>query len=92
MNVSKPSLPKANRNSANPYTLIRVHGPDGRTFHFPSRTPKHKILSFMQKTYSPKSVVGSANRRRAKLGRMPRTSLPSLPTLPTIPKPPEGIK
>ena len=92
MNVTKPSLPKANKNAANPYTLIRVHGPDGRTFHFPSRTPRHRILAFMRKTYTPKSVVGSMERRGAKLGRMPRTPTIASPSPPTIPKPPEGIK
>lgn len=87
MNVTKPSLPK-NTNPSNPYTLIRVHGPDGRTFHFPARTPRHKILGFMKKTYASRSVVGSMERRKAKLGTMPK-SRSTVPVPPSIPKPPE---
>jgi hypothetical protein len=79
--------PKSNT-LTNPYALTRVHGPDGRTFHFPARTPRHKILGFMKKTYASRSVVGSMGRKGATLGRMakPRSTVP---TPPAIPKPPE---
>jgi len=83
--------PKSNT-LTNPYALTRVHGPDGRTFHFPSRTPRHKILGFMKKTYASKSVVGSMGRKGATLGHSSKPSTPKPMLPPSIPKPPGNLQ